>query len=57
MGWARQGLAHGGPDRLLLLVLDLDLNRIDGPGEGPRADTLAPVNPVVRTRSGPPPVR
>lgn len=37
--------------------LRLLLDRIDGPGERPRVDTLVPVDLVVRASSGPPPVR
>ncbi|MFI8891728.1 LacI family DNA-binding transcriptional regulator [Streptomyces paradoxus] len=37
--------------------LRLLLDRIDGPGERPRGDTLVPVDLVVRASSGPPPVR
>lgn len=36
--------------------LRLLLDRIDGPGELPRVDTLVPVDLVVRASSGPPPV-
>ncbi|MGX5207684.1 LacI family DNA-binding transcriptional regulator [Streptomyces violaceus] len=36
--------------------LRLLLDRIDGPGERPRVDTLVPVDLVVRASSGPPPV-
>jgi DNA-binding LacI/PurR family transcriptional regulator len=36
--------------------LRLLLDRIDGPGERPRVDTLVPVNLVVRASTGPPPV-
>ncbi|MFJ8716366.1 LacI family DNA-binding transcriptional regulator [Streptomyces violaceus] len=35
--------------------LRLLLDRIDGPGERPRLDTLVPVDLVVRASSGPPP--
>ncbi|MEU9227880.1 LacI family DNA-binding transcriptional regulator [Streptomyces massasporeus] len=37
--------------------LRLLLDRIDGPGERPRADTLVPVDLVTRASSGPPPMR
>ncbi|MFC9504297.1 LacI family DNA-binding transcriptional regulator [Streptomyces sp. NPDC057002] len=37
--------------------LRLLLDRIDGPGERPRVDSLVPVDLVVRASSGPPPVR
>ena len=37
--------------------LRLLLDRIDGPGERPRADTQVPVDLVTRASSGPPPVR
>ncbi|GGV79491.1 LacI family DNA-binding transcriptional regulator [Streptomyces massasporeus] len=37
--------------------LRLLLDRIDGPGERPRVDTLVPVDLVTRASSGPPPVR
>ncbi|MET9574198.1 LacI family DNA-binding transcriptional regulator [Streptomyces massasporeus] len=37
--------------------LHLLLDRIDGPGERPRTDTLVPVDLVTRASSGPPPVR
>ncbi|MFF7376745.1 LacI family DNA-binding transcriptional regulator [Streptomyces massasporeus] len=37
--------------------LRLLLDRIDSPGERPRADTLVPVDLVTRASSGPPPVR
>jgi DNA-binding LacI/PurR family transcriptional regulator len=37
--------------------LRLLLDRIDGPGERSRVDTLVPVDLVVRASSGPPPVR
>ncbi|AMW08688.1 LacI family transcriptional regulator [Streptomyces qaidamensis] len=37
--------------------LRLLLDRIDGPGDRPRVDTLVPVDLVVRASSGPPPVR
>lgn len=37
--------------------LRLLLDRIDGPGRHPRADTLVPVDLVTRASSGPPPVR
>ncbi|MFI7141601.1 LacI family DNA-binding transcriptional regulator [Streptomyces massasporeus] len=37
--------------------LRLLLDRIDGPGERSRADTLVPVDLVTRASSGPPPVR
>jgi DNA-binding LacI/PurR family transcriptional regulator len=37
--------------------LRLLLDRIDGPGERPRADTLVPVDLVTRASSGPPPGR
>ncbi|MFJ4277097.1 LacI family DNA-binding transcriptional regulator [Streptomyces massasporeus] len=37
--------------------LRLLLDRIDGPGERPRSDTLVPVDLVTRASSGPPPVR
>jgi DNA-binding LacI/PurR family transcriptional regulator len=36
--------------------LRLLLDRIDGPGERPRVDTLVPVDLVVRASTGPPPV-
>ncbi|MFG2806530.1 LacI family DNA-binding transcriptional regulator [Streptomyces massasporeus] len=36
--------------------LHLLLDRIDGPGERPRTDTLVPVDLVTRASSGPPPV-
>ncbi|MFF5574828.1 LacI family DNA-binding transcriptional regulator [Streptomyces luteogriseus] len=37
--------------------LRLLLDRIDGPGRHPRADTLVPVDLVTRASSGPPPLR
>ncbi|MFF0006357.1 LacI family DNA-binding transcriptional regulator [Streptomyces tibetensis] len=48
----RTDFAEIGTRSLRLLV-----DRIDGPGESPRIDTLVPVDLVVRASSAPPPVR